>query len=178
LAASVLGAALIGLTLLRISRNRIDGLAAPAQLAGNDVHSVAGSENAAHPSTALNRALAEATSATWDLARSASEPAARISRDVLDATKQGEPGSSQASRDTSATGPSETMEGLAILTVPVPSLEPLAPDASAVLQQVGDRLSTGVEPLSNTARHAFGFLLGPPRDGTGARTNGRTARGA
>ena len=88
---------------------------------------------------------------------------------------------SEASSGASSTAPAGTIEGLASLSVPVPSLEPLTPDASAasaVLQQVGDRLSTGVQPLSSTARHAFGFLLGPPRDRTESRTNGRTARGA
>ena len=47
--------------------------------------------------------------------------------------------------------------------VSVPSLDSLAPDtaaAGAMLQQVGDRLTNGVRPLSDTARHAFGFLLG------------------
>ena len=36
----------------------------------------------------LNEAVADATDATWDLARSASEPAARISRQVLDAATE------------------------------------------------------------------------------------------
>ena len=43
------------------------------------------SETIAVDARTLNMALAEATAATWDLARSASEPAARISRQVLDA---------------------------------------------------------------------------------------------
>jgi hypothetical protein len=104
---------------------------------------------------ALNMALSEATAATWDLARSASEPAARLSRQVLDA----------------ATGPerstilpvSFTGSGSVDTTVSVPSLDSLAPDtaaAGAMLQQVGDRFTDGVRPLSDTARHAFGFLLG------------------
>jgi hypothetical protein len=181
LAASVLVAVLMGLTLHRISRDRSDRVAAPPQTAQTDVHSVKESQKVPDQSTALNRALAEATSATWDLARSASEPAARISRDVLDATTQGDVRPVETSKGASSTIPGGTMEGLASLSVPVPSLEPLAPDgsaASAVLQQVGDRLSTGVQPLSSTARHAFGFLLGPARDRTDSRTNGRTARGA
>jgi hypothetical protein len=94
-------------------------------------------------------ALSEATAATWDLARSASEPAARISRQVLDA----------------ATGPdrSPAQPASVVVAVSVPSLDSLAPDtaaAGAMLQQVGDHLTNGVRPLSNTARHAFGFLLG------------------
>jgi hypothetical protein len=31
-----------------------------------------------------------------------------------------------------------------------------------VLQQVGERVSAGVKPISGSARHAFSFLLGPP----------------
>jgi hypothetical protein len=98
---------------------------------------------------ALNMALSDATAATWDLARSASEPAARISRQVLDA----------------ATGPDPSQARAVWVTGSgsVPSLDSLAPDttaAGAMLQQVGDRLATGVRPLSDTARHAFGFLLG------------------
>ena len=102
----------------------------------------------------LNHALAEATEATWELARSASEPAARIGRQVLDAAT-----SNDASRPAVATS-SASRESM----VSVPSLGALAPDtaaAGALLQQVGDRLATGVRPLSETARHAFGFLLGP-----------------
>jgi hypothetical protein len=181
LAASLLVAVLMGLSLHRSRRGRADRLDTPTQTAQSDMHSVAGSDRAPDQSTALNRALAEATSATWDLARSASEPAARISRDVLDATTQGDPRPDEALRGASPMAPAGTTEGLAILSVSVPSLDPLAPDAlaaSAVLQQVGDRLSTGVQPLSSTARHAFGFLLGPRRDRTESRTNGRTARGA
>ena len=104
----------------------------------------------------LNEALAGATAATWDLARSASEPAARISRQVIDIATSPEvspvPTASNADAKTSA------------VTVSLPSLGSLAPDsgaAAAMLQQVGDRLATGVRPLSSTARHAFGFLLGP-----------------
>jgi hypothetical protein len=99
---------------------------------------------------ALNAALADATAATWDLARSASEPAARISRQVLDA----------------ATGPEATStdDGSGSFSVYVSSYVPTAPDsaaASAMLRQMSDRLATSVGPLSTTARHAFGFLVVP-----------------
>lgn len=112
------------------------------------------------PSPSFNRALADATSATWDLARSASEPAARLGREVLD------PGEDDGAARTAAaatTARAQHAEGLASLGVPVPSLEPLAADAPAVLQQVGDQISAGVRPISSTARQAFGFLLGPDR---------------
>jgi hypothetical protein len=116
----------------------------------------AGTETVAVDARALNLALADATAATWDLARSASEPAARISRQVLDAATNPE---NDRARPASSPG----LEPVAA-TVAVPSLEALAPDpatAGAMLQQVGDRLATGVRPLSDSARNAFGFLLGP-----------------
>jgi hypothetical protein len=104
-------------------------------------------------SRALNVALSEATAATWDLARSASEPAARISRQVLDAATGPDRGPDQGA----------SVTGSVVVAVSVPSLDSLAPDtaaAGAMLQQVSDRLANGVRPLSDTARHAFGFLLG------------------
>jgi hypothetical protein len=114
------------------------------------------SETRSVDARALDSALADATSATWDLARSASEPAARLSRHVLDVATGPE-------RDPAR--PAAGAEPIAIAaTVSVPSLDALAADtaaAGAMLQQVGDRLATGVRPLSDSARHAFGFLLGP-----------------
>jgi hypothetical protein len=104
----------------------------------------------------LNTAVAEATAATWDLARSASEPAARISRQVLNAATEAELTSSLPDTD-ARTEPVAARSS-------IPSLAALAPDtaaAGAMLLQVGDRLAIGVRPLSDTARHAFGFLLGP-----------------
>jgi hypothetical protein len=102
----------------------------------------------------LNVALTEATEATWELARSASEPAARISRQMLDAATAPERGPAQ---------PVTTIGTEPMTTVSVPSLDSLTPDAAAagaILRQVGDRVATGVRPFSDTARHAFGFLLG------------------
>jgi hypothetical protein len=113
----------------------------------------------------LNDVLASATAATWDLARSASEPAARLSRQFLDAT-------------TDSTAEHASGESV---TVSVPSLESFAPDSAAAvatIQQVGDRLASGVRPLSSTARQAFGFLLGPAPPKPDVRTNPPPARGA
>jgi hypothetical protein len=115
----------------------------------------------------LNTAVADATAATWDLARSASEPAARISRQVLDVATAPEPA---AVDDNSIS-----------VTFSVSSYVPTAPDsasASAMLRQVGDSLSTSVEPLSTTARHAFGFLLGPALVKPEARPIAPAAKGA
>ena len=84
---------------------------------------------------ALSIALAEATSATWDLARATSAPAARVGLEVLDAA---------ALADTTASL----------------SLDSEVGPAEEVLQDVGQRVNEGVRPLSGSARHAFGFLLG------------------
>jgi hypothetical protein len=136
-----------------------------------ELHAVASPETDPNDHADLQRALAEATSATWDLARSASEPAARLSRDMLDATIQSE----DAFPDLPI-GPAEAGAAVAVA-----ALIPQAPDAataSAVLQQVGDHLAAGVRPLSSTARHAFGFLLGPGPDRPRSRAKRSTAKGA
>jgi hypothetical protein len=120
---------------------------------------------------ALNDALAEATRATWDLARSASEPAARISRRMLDAATEPEP----------SAGDPAIPGRAADVGVTMPMLTSLAPDPSAaraVLQGVGERLASGVGPLSRTARHAFGFLLGPPPAKLERRIISPNAKGA
>jgi hypothetical protein len=129
----------------------------------------------------LEQALAEATEATWDLARSASEPAARISRQVLDAATQVEPQSAGPVGTSSGDPGADPGSPSRPVAVSVPSFGPLAPDpaaASAVLKQVGDSLASGFRPLSTTARHAFGFLLGPAVDKPGARTDAPAAKGA
>jgi hypothetical protein len=121
---------------------------------------------------ALNVALADATAATWDLARSASEPAARISREVLDAATRSDQTPDEL---TSNTGAAPVRA-----TVSVPSLDSLVPDtaAGAMLQQVGDHFTHGVRPLSDTARHAFGFLLGTTLTKPDVRLNPPAQKGA
>ncbi len=89
----------------------------------------------------LTDALAEATSAGWDLARHASAPAARIGRQVFDSESVRLPSTTFAS--------------------PV-RVRPV----SGVLQSVEERVHAGVRPLSGSARRAFGFLLGTPTGGT------------
>lgn len=84
----------------------------------------------------LADALAQATAATWDLARTTSAPAALVGLEILDADD-----------------PTETTES----RVPPVEDDP----ASEVLQGVGARVDEEVRPLSGTARHAFDFLLGP-----------------
>ncbi|SIN89281.1 hypothetical protein SAMN05444166_1477 [Singulisphaera sp. GP187] len=86
----------------------------------------------------LTDALASAGSATWNFAIESSEPAARIGREFLDAASF-----------------RETAPGALALTLPN------SPPPTEVLESVGDRVNAQVRPFSGTARHAFGFLLGP-----------------
>ena len=90
--------------------------------------------------------LADVTSATLDLARETSGPAARVGRDVL------------ASADLPV-GPTSVDAALSLplsLPVDVPS--------SDVWQRVGDRLNAGVRPLEGSALRAFSFLRVAPGD--------------
>jgi hypothetical protein len=82
----------------------------------------------------LTEALADATSASLDLAREASAPAARLGQRMLRTASLSEP--------------------------EWPISVDVAP-ASGAFQTVGDRVGAGVRPLSGSARHAFSFLLGP-----------------
>lgn len=113
----------------------IGGRSRPAAPARHDAVAVA---PAIDPQS-LTAALADAGSATLDLARETSGPAARFGREVFDSAS------------------------LVDATDPLPFEVPVAP-ADEVLQSVGDRVNAGVRPLSGAARHAFGFLLGgsPP----------------
>ncbi|MFI5456323.1 MAG: hypothetical protein ACHRXM_12820 [Isosphaerales bacterium] len=167
-AAAVVAAVTVGLLMpkLTVDQSRLNHPTPRAAVSPSGGHAASASPASAD-ARALNEAVAGATAATWDLARSASEPAARISRQVLDA----------------ATGPelNPSVPGPGGDSVSVPSLGSLAPDSAtavAMLQQVGDRLATGVRPLSTTARHAFGFLLGPTLAKPEVRTNPPAAKGA
>lgn len=90
----------------------------------------------------LTDALASAGSATWNFALETSEPAARIGREFLDAASFQE-------------------RSTATLAFTLPNSAP-----SEVLESVGDRVNDRVRPFSGAARHAFGFLLGPPAEPT------------
>jgi hypothetical protein len=134
---------------------------------------------------AFHDVVATATSATWDLALSASEPAARISRDVLDATNPEGQTSSDSSADRVPAGGGELggEGGLEApgFPVPMPGFTPIDSDpaaAGAAFLGLGDRLAAGVRPLSRTARHAFSFLFGPSPDPSGPRSSRPAAKGA
>jgi hypothetical protein len=171
MAACLLAAAVLKSFVERDQNNRPTPLISSAG-ATQELHSGGNSSTVRlADSRVLSDALAGATSATLDLARSASEPAARISRQMLDA----------------ATEPGSNPEGIIIpgravnVAVTVPAFNSLAPDpsaAGAMLREVGDQLASGVSPLSRTARHAFGFLLGPAPAKLEGRGASPAAKGA
>lgn len=180
-AAWLVSAGLLWWLVPRVNRAHRQGQEAAPPIVVHDLHSISDPSRPPGAPPALDRALADATSATWDLARSASEPAARISREVLDVTVQAAGVTAAGSVDGSAAPRAESDEELVSLSVALRSLDPLGADSedgSGVLRLVGDQLSAGVRPLSSTARHAFGFLLGspPPRDEP--RPGGTTSSGA
>ncbi len=120
-AAAVLVAVLLG---LRVGRVRAPG---PATTPPPVVEAI--------DPRKVTDALADATSAAWDLALETSAPATRVGRDVIDAAVADEEGAAPPSGG-------------------------VLPDPD-VLRRVGERVTDGVRPLSGTARHAFEFLLGP-----------------
>jgi hypothetical protein len=164
----------IAVVLPRLNRSMNQALPLAQQIAFHNTPSDAKRRTAlvAHDARGLNLAFAEATAATWDLARSASEPAARISRDVLDAATKTD--------ETEAEPASITSTGRGKSAGPVPSLDSLVPDAAAgaVLQQVSDHFAEGVRPLSDTARQAFGFLRAPTIVKPEVRFNSPAQKGA
>ncbi|HEV3165495.1 MAG TPA: hypothetical protein VGZ22_15820 [Isosphaeraceae bacterium] len=108
-------------------------------LSGNGRPSLPVARSHSHSSRPLTAALADATLATWDLARSASEPAARVGTEVL---------------GTEVLGAAAEPAGSPGLALPVAGAS-----TSDVLHNLGDRINSGVRPISGSARHAFGFLL-------------------
>jgi hypothetical protein len=116
----------------------------------------------------LSNALVSATEATWDLARTTSEPAARLGRQVIEAATQTE-GSADP---TSAPGSP---------LVAFPSVFqdlPQSTTGAAWLQDMGDGLAASVRPLSTTARQAFGFLRTPLLGKAGNPINPPASKGA
>jgi len=94
----------------------------------------------------LGEAVGDATAASWHLARLATEPAARLGREMIDASF-----------------PSAEPQPIEIaLLDPAPGSE-LDSDLSApeLFSRMGGYLSAGVEPVSTSAREAFGFLRPP-----------------
>lgn len=111
----------------------------------------------------LGGAVDDATAASWQLARLASEPAKRLGKEMIDASFQRGAGSFQEAGLPSSSD--------------FPSLDPesFSPD---LLNQMGDLLAAGVRPLSTSARQAFGFLLAPTSEKLERPVVRPTAKGA
>lgn len=127
----------------------------------------------------LSASLESATAATWDLAVTASEPAARLGRGVLgSATPPPIENSGRSGSEPLATGSSDSIAaGLPSIPSLFQSL-PDSPPVSALLQAMGDSLSATVRPLSSTARQAFGFLRAPSLEKNDNRISPPVSKGA
>jgi hypothetical protein len=114
-----------------------------------------GAAKGAPDAQVLREALADATMATWDLARTTSEPAARLGREVLGATTQ-PPDQAGADSWVTAATPFNLVSLASVLRSDAQSFP-----GAALLQDLGDGLAASVRPLSSSARQAFGFLRTP-----------------
>lgn len=100
----------------------------------------------------LSEAVADATQATWELAREASVPAARLGLAMLESSP---------------------------LPESAPSFELHAPSVTpdrSVWKSVGERLNEGVRPLEGSARNAFSFLLSSASDESAMPPESQPAR--
>lgn len=93
----------------------------------------------------LRAAVNNATAASWQLAQLTAEPVARLGRDMIDASLPAEE------------PPSPVLE--------IALLEPASTDSDSFapefFSRVGGYLTAGVQPVSTSAREAFGFLRPP-----------------
>jgi hypothetical protein len=106
----------------------------------------------------LSHALADATEATWDLARSTSGPAARLGRQVLEvATRPGAPPGESLTTDDRDIEPGSVLAGIPSVLRDLPD----SPPGAGWLRDMEDGLAASVRPLSTTAWEAFGFLRTP-----------------
>jgi hypothetical protein len=94
----------------------------------------------------LSGAVNDATAASWQLARLASEPAARLGKEMIEVSFQPGDGSFRKAGFPSSSD--------------LPTLDPDS-FSPVLLNQMGDILAAGVRPLSSSARQAFGFLRAP-----------------
>lgn len=97
----------------------------------------------------LRAAVNNATAASWQLARLTTEPAARLGREMIDASF--------------AFPPREPPVLEMALLEPFPAASTADADSYApeLFSRMGGYLTAGVEPVSTTAREAFGFLRPP-----------------
>jgi len=118
----------------------------PSRSLNSPVEAPAGAVDPTARRGLLGAAVDDATAASWHLARLATEPAARLGREMIDASFP----------------PSEPrVLEIALLepaTDPEPGSDSFAPE---LFSRMGGYLSAGVEPVSTSAREAFGFLRPP-----------------
>lgn len=110
----------------------------------------------------LGVAVDDATAASWQLALLASEPAARLGREMIDASFQADAGPYESARFPTSSD--------------LPSLD--AGSLSPAFNQMSDILAAGVRPLSTSARQAFGFLRVPRAEKAERPIVRPTAKGA
>jgi hypothetical protein len=151
----------------------------PGQVAESQSASIARPQQVSRPADTplLSAALADATHATWDLARSTSEPAARLGLEVFDVAAQ----INDEAEANSDIFPPLAKGGLAGVASAVPRVLADLPQSSpeaAWLQEAGDILAARVRPLSSSARQAFGFLRAPSLGKTETSINLPASKGA
>jgi hypothetical protein len=135
---------------------------------------IAASQPGRRESSSLSVAMADATAATWDLARTTSEPAARFGRQILEVATlpDDRDEGNRTSPDPSAASESTPTLLPSVLRVVTPSRS-----GSDLFQEVGEELSAGVRPFSSRAREAFGFLRTPALERTGEPNHQPPAKG-
>ncbi len=97
-------------------------------------------------SSLLRAAVNNATAASWQLARLTTEPAARLGREMIDASF---PTREPPVLELALLEPSPT---------PATDSDSFAPE---LFSRMGGYLTAGVQPVSTSAREAFGFLRPP-----------------
>lgn len=122
----------------------------------------------------LKNALADATEATWDLARTTSGPAARLGRQVLEAAIRPEELASRSTTDDAEDRSESALTALPALLRDLPG----SPPGAGLLQDVGVGLTESFRPVSATARQAFGFLRSPSLDKIGSPVASPASKGA
>jgi hypothetical protein len=134
-----------------------------------------GAPAATAPESDLTLALADATAATLDLARTASAPATRVGIQILGAAAPSEPPPAA-----NAPRPGRQLVDETSRTFLPSVLRMVTPERSRgdLLQDVGDGLVDGVRPLTSLAREAFGFLRPPSLERRSGAIHPPSSKGA
>lgn len=120
----------------------------------------------------LSLAMADATDATWDLARTTSRPATRFGLQLLEAAT-----GSDASARPAAGGEDVDNDPDGFLHSVIRAVAPSRAESN-LLQDVGEEVTAGVRPLSARAREAFGFLRTPTLERAGGPARPASPKGA